>query len=471
MKRDIWQKRIPTLLGLALIIVGIGATSFLTKNGVIFSGKAAPPENPEAVRITNISDTSFTVSYTTKASVVGSISLGKDENLGKTYLDDRDQQTGKTANYKVHHITIRDLTPNTKYYFIIISGQVTFLNQANEDSPFEATTGPVIQNEPDQQQPMFGKILLSNGNKPDETIIYITTPNAQTISTLLKNDGSYILPLNSIRSQYLESYFKFNNNILQMLAIGNSTKSQVALFVNQINPVPTIILSKDYDFTINSSPVATSSAEEATRSAESIGFPSFSANPSQNKEPKILTPKKDEGFSDGQPLFKGVALPESEIKVIIHSEEKIQTEIKADKNGNWNYRPQQKLSPGQHTIAISTKDKFGIIKTITQSFMVYAEGSQVTGSATPSATPRLTSPTPTTTLAPTLTPTLSLSPTSVIIPTPTLIPTIAAPTVIPTKQPMPIVGSSDAKMLGILATTITVIGLFIFFLSRGSISL
>ena len=73
MRNTIWQKRIPTLLGILFITIGIGITTYLIKTGVLFTTKAGPSEDPHNVRITNITDSSFTVSYTTANKVVGSV--------------------------------------------------------------------------------------------------------------------------------------------------------------------------------------------------------------------------------------------------------------------------------------------------------------------------------------------------------------------------------------------------------------
>ena len=67
--KSFFDIKIPTVAGLLLLAVAVLATSYLVNTGVIFFGHAAPTDNPENVRITNISDTAFTVTYTTEASV------------------------------------------------------------------------------------------------------------------------------------------------------------------------------------------------------------------------------------------------------------------------------------------------------------------------------------------------------------------------------------------------------------------
>lgn len=446
MRNDIWNKRIPTLLGIGIIGIGIIITSLLVRSGVIFISRAGPSQTPTDVRISNIQDSSFTVSYTTEDKVIGSINFGDNKTLGQNALDDRDQQTGSVNPHKIHNITVRGLNPSTKYYFSILSGQNTFLNNNNL---FEAYTARAIDQSPSQQTPLSGKIILPNGTIPSEAIIYVTAENAQVISTLVKQDGSYILPLNSLLNKDLNGYFVFQKNtIIKLLAVGDSLKSNVLLSKEQINPIPTITLSNDYDFTVGSSPTA-------SQSSTSVGFPSFSSqlvsSTSAKQNPQIITPKKDESFTDNKPLFKGSALPNEKVQIIIHSDEQIQTEVTSDANGNWTYRPATPLSPGNHTISIVSRDKSGILKTIQQSFVVYASGTQVHQSATPSATPILTFvPTPTST------PILTISP------APSLIPTSTIPT--PTKIPLPAAGNSSVIFLGMAAVATTIFGLLFFLL-------
>jgi len=105
-------------------------------------------------------------------------------------------------------------------------------------------------------------------------------------------------------------------------------------------------------------------------------------------------------------LFSGTALPNGTVKITIHSDEGIEVTVTADGLGNWTYRPERELSPGEHTITISTKDSAGTTRFITRAFSIFEEGSQVTEAATPSATPTFSpTVTPVPTIVPTNTPT------------------------------------------------------------------
>lgn len=145
MRNTIWEKRIPTLLGIFFIGISVILTSILVKQGVIFIGKAAPVYTPRNVRITNVTDSAFTVSYFTDEKIVGSINYGKDQKYGQVARDDRDQQAGSLTPYKIHNITLRNLSPLTKYYFSITNGDETFLNN---DVAFEASTDVAIDSSP-----------------------------------------------------------------------------------------------------------------------------------------------------------------------------------------------------------------------------------------------------------------------------------------------------------------------------------
>ena len=485
MRKTFLDKKIPTLLGLLLIVVGLGVTTFLVNQGGLLKSNATPSQQPQEVRITNITGNSFSVSYTTQDSVVGSINYGKDNNLGQTGLDDTDQQTGTVMTHKIHNVTIRNLTSSTKYYFDITSAQQAYMNNGHN---FEVTTGPDLSGSPPQQNPIAGKIVLPDGSVPKEAIIYVTANGAQVISTLVKPDGSYILPLNSLRTTDLSSFYDLPTNAnMQILAIGDGFNSNVLLSPGQTHPVPVITLSKNYDFTTSQTPVASSSASLQN-------FLSFTSTPSaqgnQQTDPKILTPKQDQSFSDQQPLFKGTGQPGETVKIIIHSDQQIQTQVTTDSSGNWSYRPSTPLSAGEHTIYIITKDATGVLKTISQTFVVYAQGSQIKQPATTSTTPTPT-PSTTPTVAPTLTPTPTVTPT--LTPTPTVTPTLTpTPTVTPTLTPTPTMiltptpistssssltptpnptkllptGNPSLILIGIFGAIITALGGIMFFLNR-----
>jgi hypothetical protein len=467
MKEGIWNKKIPTIFGIFIIVIGVGITTFLVNQGTIFKSNASASDQPKNVRITNITDTSFTASYTTEGQVPGSLNYGTSKALGQSALDDRDQQAGNLSNYNIHNVTVQRLSKQTQYFFTITSGQNSY---SNDGQPFTVTTGPTLSN-PSSQTPITGKIILPDGTTASEALIYITMDGAQVISTLVKSDGSYILPLNSLRTADNSEYYTFPSDTnIKILAMADSLSSNASLSLTQIHPVPTLTLSNNYDFKTGEAPISIP--------ASLTSFPSFESTASAKSSLDIITPKKNQSFTDQQPLFKGTGLPDQDVQIVIHSDNPTQTTVTTDTNGNWSYRPTAPLAAGNHTIAITTKNSSGILQTITQSFVVYAEGSQFVQSTTPVPTPSSTptpsaspkpSPIPTATL--TVAPTITTAPTSAVVisETPTVSPsqtqTKGGIEVSPTGKTLPETGNSTIVTLGIIGTFISVTGGLLFLLA------
>lgn len=468
MNNSFWNKKIPSLFGFMALVIGVGLTIYLTRLGVIPFLQASVEETPIDLRITNITDTSFTVTYKTAANVLGSVSFGKDSALGQISLDERDKQTGIATKHTVHSITLRDLKPNTKYYYSIISGSTTFLNNG---VPFITSTGPVIAKSPPQTNPISGKISIADSTTPVEILLYATYNTGQTLSTLVKENGTYILPLNSMRTGDLALYVNLaSTDILQLLATSYDQQSFIRVPAkkyiqnNQNNIIATISLGNNYDFTLDT---INSNIPTGPVTTASSGFPVFALNSNVHVAPKIDSPKN---FTDPQPLLKGTALPNATVKIVIHSDTAITGDVTADQNGNWAFRPTTPLAPGMHTITMVTKDEFGILKTVQQTFNIFKDGTQVAEAATPSASPIVvitptSNPVPTVSslpVTPTPIPTISLVPT----PTPKIILAITPTTVMPKNLPKP--GSESVVFLAVSSVVTTLIGISLFFFTKGA---
>ncbi len=453
---NIWNKRVPSFIGVFIFIFAIGTITWLSRNTILFGTKAAISNTPQNVQVSNITDASFTISYTTGDSVLGTINYGKTQPPAQIALDDQDK--GTAAAHSVHLITIKNLDPATKYFFIITSGDKNF---DNKNVPYDVTTGPKITTAQQQVTTIKGKVILDDGRAPGEALAYVSSSDSQTFATLVQADGSYQFNLDSIRDKSLAKTITLTPDAKLNLQIIDSThKSNVALLLSQAGNIPIIILSKDYNFTIGNEPLSPSPI--ASASGTPAAFPTTSEI--NTNKPQILTPQTDQSFKDQQPLFKGKAVPNADVEITIQSAQEINTTVSADPNGNWQYRPTTALAPGNHTITIKTVDASGIVKTITQSFVVFAAGSQFTE---PSGTPTVS---PTT--KPTTAPTSTAVPTSVkTTTTPTAIPTTTtapSPTKItsnlsPTTPPVPVTGNTSL-MFTIIAIASTVsIGALLFF--------
>jgi hypothetical protein len=443
-----WDKRIPTVFALFLLVIGVGVTTFLVQTGVRLAGFASPTNEPQNIRITNITDVSFTLTYTTQAASIGTIAVGKTQDaLTQIAFDDRDSATGIPKPYRTHSITVRNLNPETTYYYSITSGADTFLNN---NEPFTIKTAPSITAAPLNQDPISGKINNAGAN----TLVYVTSDTGQTLSTLAKESGLFIIPLNTFRAQNLGSYASLSaSTTLQLYITDAVNESRVNLSSASRNPMPLTTIGNNYDFTLSPQAIA------ATNSAAlSSAFPSFALEKNVSATIRIIRPSPGESFTDQRPQFRGTALPNSSVAISIHSEQVIESTVTADAGGNWTFRPQESIAPGDHTLTVTTKDQFNILQTLTRPFTVFAQGTQVSQSATPSAT-RTPSPTP----APSLTPTPTLTQQNGSSPAASLSPT---PMVTITKGGLPPTGNESMVAVGVIGALSTLAGIAIFLATR-----
>jgi hypothetical protein len=436
MRSGFWNKRIPSLLGIIFLVGSAFFTAYFVQNQIVLFSQAAPTNVPSHITMTNISDVSFTVVYSTSQSTTGSVILGTDPTkTDKLVLDDRDQATGNPQNYFVHHITVKNTKPDTTYSFFILSGTDVFGKDSNK-TPFVLKTGKTVSDSPSSQPPLSGKVK-KDGTQPLDAAVILTPENGAPVSTLIKSDGTYFLPLNALRDSSTQSYLAITPQTkLSFFFLGSSSSSHVSALTSQTDPLPLVTLGQDYDFTTlppDTTTPNTSASPSAQTSTDQSNLPSF-AEASKNPIVSVIVPEN--GTPDDQPLLQGTGVPQETVSIEIHSDQVINDSVKVGSNGQWTYRPSTSLTPGVHTITIKSKNSKGILQTITQSFTVYAEGSQSTEpSVKPTAIPTATpSPTPTISLTASVspTPTLALptntptpSPTKSLIPTPT--PTVPLP--------------------------------------------
>ncbi|HSA84109.1 MAG TPA: Ig-like domain-containing protein [Patescibacteria group bacterium] len=451
---SIWDRRLPAFLGFFVFAFSLFTIGWLSTNTVLFGTKAATDATPKNVQISNISDTSFTVSYLTDDASVGSLQYGKTNEIKQVVLDDEEKT--------VHSLTVTGLTPATEYQFSILSDSQIYLNNGRD---YSVKTAPSLQ-KPQTTALLRGKIILDNGSPPPAARVSLSTSNSQLLSTITKTDGTYEINLGAVRNTTLTSFLTFSDNsVFQMEVMDQEARSTVSLRYDQIEQVPLITLSKNYDFLIGNQPLSPSPI--ASASGTPPAFPT-SETPATNT-PQILTPQEEQSFKDQQPLFKGKAVPNETVTITINSEHTISATVTADENGDWEFRPDEQLEPGEHTITIRTLDASGIFRTITQSFVVYAEGGQFTEpSISPAQTTTTTptqsnQPTTTPTTPPSATPTRQPSPTTTASTSATLTPTqttVVSPSI--TNPPIPISGNTSITTLLIGVFSVIAIGALLF---------
>lgn len=180
------------LLGSLIFI----ATSYLLEKSV----------DIQDVRITNITGSSATVSWVTNEPVRGSIIYSGEDKWTPilTYkgklraYEDRDIKEVEYAEYElerwgeyyVHHVTLKNLRPNSKYYYRVSTG----FKSVEFDYPALETLDIIA--EPYTPDPVYGMVLdiKDNTSKPTDGVVYYRLVNDSTsmwYSETLNSEGRW----------------------------------------------------------------------------------------------------------------------------------------------------------------------------------------------------------------------------------------------------------------------------------------
>lgn len=161
----------------------------------------------ESIRVSNITDTGFTVSWVSKTKEVGTVSYGTSKtDLSKNARDSRDG-IATQGKYYVHNVNVSDLQPNTTYYYEVKSGNSTYDNGGSKytlktvetpSSPpaFEAVKGTVNNMSTGSEGILFATIEDKDGTgskgKSLEVSSLISENNifSLTISNAVNSNGA-----------------------------------------------------------------------------------------------------------------------------------------------------------------------------------------------------------------------------------------------------------------------------------------
>lgn len=420
--------KIPTIFGITVLVAGLVGGMVMINSRQQIVTKAAASPTPQGVAVSNITDKSFAVSWTTSASATGFIKLSQTGKPERTILDDRDQDKGSQNKRTVHYVTVNSLSALGSYKFVI-GGDSSQFDQ--NGSPFSAITGPVLASAP-QSDISSGVILAGNGQAAEGIIVYVQLPSGQLASALSGSGGRWAVPLSVIRTESGDSWLNYDLSatVYAVKADGGPEGSAEAILTTAIDkPVPPMRLGSSYDFrkgkeplssTAGKQPTASESQESGRAEAKSMfDFSSLGPVTPLNEGVTLDNPKKDgEAIYTDRPEFFGSGPVGSSVEIKIESVNPITGETEVDSNGKWSFPATSNLDDGKHTITLKWTDANGIAQILKRSFVVNAAAGPAFVS-TPSATPASKSkkPTPTASKAkPTVPPKKSVPSTSSGIP-------------------------------------------------------
>lgn len=432
---------IPTLIGIVVAIVGLVAGIWLLRDPLRTLVGASVEDTPQSVRLTNITDTSFVVSWVTAKSTSGFIQYAEESQADPDLVvsDDRDQEKGEIGNYFTHLVTIRGLKASTAFSFRIGSGKSIYDQSGNL---YQVSTGPALRNPP-AADVAYGQVNNSAGEPADGAIVYINLTGVVPQAALVKSSGSWVIPLSTARTTDLGSfaaYDKQNTSEDIFVQAGPAGTATVTTNTSLDSPVANITLGQSQNQTVASPDTTTliPTPTPVTVTETASKFSAIALDPATEVTVEgsltLLTPQSGEKVNTAQPVIMGTAPKNAKVTIEIHSDAAITTEVRADASGNFEYTVPKNLDPGTHTITISSVIN-GVVKKITKSFVVEAAGESVVPAktATPSAT-----------LTPSPSPTPTPPPAGGPSPTPTAVPRISIPS---TASGIPVSGDLTPTLL------------------------
>ncbi len=239
--------KIPTLLGLGIIILGITGGVYLVLREQAFISQAAPNLTPKNITVTNITDNSVVISWQTNSPAPSFITFGRDNPGEQTALDDRDINVPKS--HLTHYVTLKNLLPKTSYKFKVISGKITSeLEKFETAAPLTNQTGFT---------PIIGSVL-DGGSPLEDGFVYLSLPDAAIQSSLVKTGGNFLIPLAEIRTTDLSDLYQLTEGAVAKLTIrSNSGESEVLFNLKaDSNTLPSIKLGQNIDLTTKEAPAS-----------------------------------------------------------------------------------------------------------------------------------------------------------------------------------------------------------------------
>ena len=402
--KKLLDKRIPTILGIIILVVAlISGTLLIGKGGGVFAPRASEETTPKNVKITNINDTSFTISFLTDMKVAGFVKYGTDAGSLKSQAsDDRDQITGTIGEFQIHHITIRGLQQATTYYYLIGTGSGSTFDDNGQ--PFKIKTA-TRNGSPAAAKTIYGSVTTESGAPAQGSIVYVEVKGAGIMSSQVKSSGSWAIPLSNARTIDGSAYATISDQNDVMINVQGPLVSQKASFVTTVEhsqPVPGIAFGQnavadntqdtvetsesirettitpviepevetvetekvDEDINLETKmDMETESAKEASQSGRTALLDDLLNDDVSSTKSAVtelnLEIEDYQTVTISNPIITGKALPGVKVTISVHSDTQIQQDLVADENGNFALdisKLSESLEPGQHTVTYSYTD-------------------------------------------------------------------------------------------------------------------
>ena len=180
-----------------------------------------------SVRVSNVRDIAFTVTWVTDVATTGQVRWGPDgaATLASTANDRR----GDAVQSTVHSVTVSGVAPTSTYRFDVVSGATT---DASGGSHYAVTTGVTLGlSSPDVA---YGTVTRRDGSVPDGALVTLTATSAAGTSAplstvMVTSDGGYwVIDLGGLRTAALDAPFALTDATTLTVAIDGGVDGTVS---------------------------------------------------------------------------------------------------------------------------------------------------------------------------------------------------------------------------------------------------
>ena len=381
------QRKMPTLIGLLIAALLVGAVIYFGERvpliSALFAKNGVTVQN---IEITNISDISLTVSWTTQSLVVGDVLVSGGSITNRVALDDRDSPTKKSPT-TTHHVTIRDLSPDTRYQVTLRAGG------KNAEGPTQSVaTGPTLPPNGDNTLgPAYGSITTQEDQPAEGALVYITVEGGQQLSTVVTPSGSWLIALNRLRRTDGTAFLPVVDRMTEEIVVRRNQSEDALAITDTMNdsPVPVMTIGKSYDFRKQQ---AQGSKQTAVLGSSAPNQPTVA----------LIAPANGAAIPSSKPLIHGTGIAGNTVVLTLGITNPYSDTTIVGRDNIWRYTPKKPLGIGKQSVTMSTEDKLGKTIAVTHLFEILKSGTRVLGEATPSATLNISpiaSPSPTSTLS------------------------------------------------------------------------
>ncbi len=393
------------LVALALLAVSAGMGFYFFSSTT--SNIRASKQNLTLHEQVNITSSQAGVFWSTDTPDKGWLLYGIDKSNLQSIAFDEQNSTQGNGMRRFHYAIMKNLKPDTTYYYRIISN-----NNAveNDGRPFEIHT-PLAQGSSGQLSPSYGKVVNANGKDVVGAIVLLSISDAYPLLAFTGQSGEWLTPLQYVVHTKNNTYVQLTEDTLISLAIYKEDQvSRVKTTLSKSHPIrQAIVIGQNYIFLEENNVLAAAQKKTSSLSVKSKDTKSFS----------VMFPRDNAVIPGTAPLIKGYAPPMTDVSVRLNTVPPFSSVVKADRYGDWDVPIRSKIAPGTYLAVISGRDLQGNLKEVTRKFTLIKSGEMVLGestTSTPSATLQPVSPTVNPSLA-VVTPSETISPTT-ISPTP-----------------------------------------------------